>query len=102
MPPFQPPSYFFGTIHVPYTRVWDAVSANTKKAFKAADKVALPALPALPAPEARARGFLAGIASSPWRRRYCTAGLLVELLHYCHYCAPTAAMAGQGQGRAEP
>jgi len=35
----KPPSYFFGTIHVPYTRVWDAVSANTKKAFKAADKV---------------------------------------------------------------
>ena len=35
----QPPSYFFGTIHVPYTRVWDAVSANTKKAFKSADKV---------------------------------------------------------------
>ena len=36
---FQPPSYFFGTIHVPYTRVWDAVSTNTKKAFHAADKV---------------------------------------------------------------
>jgi len=34
-----PPSYFFGTIHVPYTRVWDAVSENTKKAFKASDKV---------------------------------------------------------------
>ena len=30
----QPPSYFFGTIHVPYTRVWDAVSDNAKKAFK--------------------------------------------------------------------
>ena len=29
-----PPSYFFGTIHVPYTRVWDAVSENTKKAFQ--------------------------------------------------------------------
>lgn len=38
---FQPPSYFFGTIHVPYTRVWDAVSTNTKKAFQAADKVGL-------------------------------------------------------------
>lgn len=35
----KPPSYFFGTIHVPYTRVWDAVSTNTKKAFHAADKV---------------------------------------------------------------
>lgn len=34
-----PPSYFFGTIHVPYTRVWDAVSENTKKAFQASDKV---------------------------------------------------------------
>ena len=30
----QPPSYFFGTIHVPYTRVWDALSENAKKAFK--------------------------------------------------------------------
>ena len=36
---FQPPSYFFGTIHVPYTRVWDAVSTNTKKAFHATDRV---------------------------------------------------------------
>ena len=26
----QPPSYFFGTIHVPYTRVWDHVPNNTK------------------------------------------------------------------------
>jgi len=34
-----PPSYFFGTIHVPYTRVWDQIPANTKKAFKASDKV---------------------------------------------------------------
>merc|ERR1711963_1363665 len=35
----KPPSYFFGTIHVPYTRVWDAVSTNTKKAFHATDRV---------------------------------------------------------------
>jgi len=35
----SPPSYFFGTIHVPYTRVWNTIPANTKKAFKAADKV---------------------------------------------------------------
>ena len=35
----QPPSYFFGTIHVPYTRVWDAVSDNAKKAFKDSDQV---------------------------------------------------------------
>ena len=30
----QPPSYFFGTIHVPYTRVWSHISSNAKKAFK--------------------------------------------------------------------
>lgn len=35
----QPPSYFFGTIHVPYTRVWEAVSDNAKKAFKDSDQV---------------------------------------------------------------
>ncbi|XP_054253581.1 metalloprotease TIKI1 [Indicator indicator] len=29
----DPPSYFFGTIHVPYTRVWDFVPENSKKAF---------------------------------------------------------------------
>ena len=29
----QPPSYFFGTIHVPYTRVWNDISHNAKKAF---------------------------------------------------------------------
>jgi hypothetical protein len=30
----NPPSYFFGTIHVPYTRVWDAIPHNAKKAFE--------------------------------------------------------------------
>ncbi|XP_061875040.1 metalloprotease TIKI1 [Colius striatus] len=30
----DPPSYFFGTIHVPYTRVWDFVPENSKKAFQ--------------------------------------------------------------------
>jgi len=35
----QPPSYFFGTIHVPYTRVWSHISSNAKKAFKASDQV---------------------------------------------------------------
>ncbi|OXB72294.1 UNVERIFIED_CONTAM: hypothetical protein H355_013338 [Colinus virginianus] len=29
----DPPSYFFGTIHVPYTRVWDFIPENSKKAF---------------------------------------------------------------------
>jgi len=35
----HPPSYFFGTIHVPYTRVWTDISNNAKKAFKASDQV---------------------------------------------------------------
>ncbi|KAJ8397173.1 hypothetical protein AAFF_G00010270 [Aldrovandia affinis] len=30
----DPPSYFFGTIHVPYTRVWDFIPDNSKKAFQ--------------------------------------------------------------------
>ncbi|KAM6230306.1 metalloprotease TIKI1-like [Porphyrio hochstetteri] len=30
----DPPSYFFGTIHVPYTRVWDFIPQNSKKAFQ--------------------------------------------------------------------
>ncbi|KAG8454886.1 hypothetical protein GDO86_001202 [Hymenochirus boettgeri] len=29
----DPPSYFFGTIHVPYTRVWDFIPENSKAAF---------------------------------------------------------------------
>ena len=28
-----PTSYMFGTIHVPYTRVWDAIPLNAKQAF---------------------------------------------------------------------
>jgi uncharacterized protein YbaP (TraB family) len=35
----SPPSYFFGTIHVPYTRVWDYVPSNAKQAFRQADAV---------------------------------------------------------------
>ncbi|KAH7970470.1 hypothetical protein HPB49_007487 [Dermacentor silvarum] len=35
----EPPSYFFGTIHVPYTRVWDHVPENAKRAFGNADRV---------------------------------------------------------------
>jgi uncharacterized protein YbaP (TraB family) len=34
-----PPSYFFGTIHVPYTRVWDAIPNNVKLAFAASKRV---------------------------------------------------------------
>jgi uncharacterized protein YbaP (TraB family) len=29
----SPPAYFFGTIHVPYTRVWDYIPLNSKEAF---------------------------------------------------------------------
>lgn len=35
----DPPSYFFGTIHVPYTRVWDHIPENAKQAFANADNV---------------------------------------------------------------
>ena len=35
----DPPSYFFGTIHVPYTRVWDHIPGNIKLAFHKADEV---------------------------------------------------------------
>ena len=37
----DPPSYFFGTIHVPYTRVWPAISEQAKGAFQSADKLYL-------------------------------------------------------------
>ncbi|XP_044141584.1 metalloprotease TIKI1 [Bufo gargarizans] len=30
----DPPAYLFGTIHVPYTRVWDFIPENSKKAFQ--------------------------------------------------------------------
>ena len=35
----EPPSYFFGTIHVPYTRVWQYIPENTKEAFHRAEEV---------------------------------------------------------------
>nr|XP_027210074.1 metalloprotease TIKI1-like [Penaeus vannamei] len=35
----DPPSYFFGTIHVPYTRVWEHIPNNTKRAFHLSDNV---------------------------------------------------------------
>lgn len=35
----NPPAYFFGTIHVPYTRVWDYIPTNSKAAFKTSQYV---------------------------------------------------------------
>lgn len=32
-------SYLFGTVHVPYTRVWDSISSRVKTAFVQADSV---------------------------------------------------------------
>ena len=37
----SPPSYLFGTIHVPYTLVWEEISNNSKTAFLLADRVYL-------------------------------------------------------------
>ncbi|XP_067249735.1 metalloprotease TIKI2 isoform X3 [Chanodichthys erythropterus] len=34
-----PPSYLFGTIHVPYTRVWDYIPENSKRAFQTSANV---------------------------------------------------------------
>ena len=36
-----PPSYFFGTLHLPYTRVWHGISQEAKRAFQSADQVFL-------------------------------------------------------------
>lgn len=33
----DPPTYLFGTIHVPYTSVWDYIPDNTKRAFYRSD-----------------------------------------------------------------
>ena len=35
----KPPSYFFGTIHVPYSLVWDGIAENAKSAFVTSDNV---------------------------------------------------------------
>ncbi|KAM7324532.1 hypothetical protein ACRRTK_016837 [Alexandromys fortis] len=35
----HPPAYLFGTIHVPYTRVWDFIPDNSKAAFQASTRV---------------------------------------------------------------
>ncbi|XP_062419541.1 metalloprotease TIKI2 [Pungitius pungitius] len=37
--PPHPPSYLFGTIHVPYTRVWDFVADRSKQAFRSSRNV---------------------------------------------------------------
>ena len=34
----EPPSFFFGTIHVPYTTVWPGISQKAKSAFQSAEK----------------------------------------------------------------
>ncbi|XP_005991189.1 metalloprotease TIKI2 [Latimeria chalumnae] len=35
----DPPAYMFGTIHVPYTRVWDFIPENSKRAFQESNSV---------------------------------------------------------------
>lgn len=35
----DPPAYMFGTIHVPYTRVWDFIPDNSKRAFRESSSV---------------------------------------------------------------
>ncbi|XP_073499619.1 metalloprotease TIKI2 isoform X2 [Phyllobates terribilis] len=35
----NPPAFLFGTIHVPYTRVWDFIPQNSKKAFQDSNNV---------------------------------------------------------------
>ncbi|XP_069835585.1 metalloprotease TIKI2 [Dendropsophus ebraccatus] len=35
----NPPAYLFGTIHVPYTRVWDYIPQNSKRAFQDSSNV---------------------------------------------------------------
>ncbi|XP_034035695.1 metalloprotease TIKI2 isoform X2 [Thalassophryne amazonica] len=37
--PPHPPSYLFGTIHVPYTRVWDYIPNSSKQAFHSSPNV---------------------------------------------------------------
>ncbi|XP_028299358.1 metalloprotease TIKI2 [Gouania willdenowi] len=37
--PPNPPSYLFGTIHVPYTRVWDFIPNSSKQAFHTSKNV---------------------------------------------------------------
>ena len=37
----SPPSYFFGTLHLPYTRLWQGISETAKSAFQSADQLYL-------------------------------------------------------------
>ncbi|KAJ8278572.1 hypothetical protein GJAV_G00089040 [Gymnothorax javanicus] len=37
--PSSTPSYLFGTIHVPYTRVWDFIPESSKRAFRGSNSV---------------------------------------------------------------
>ncbi|XP_012676024.2 metalloprotease TIKI2 isoform X2 [Clupea harengus] len=37
--PPSPPSYLFGTIHVPYTRVWDFIPESSRQAFQTSSNV---------------------------------------------------------------
>ncbi|XP_064385955.1 metalloprotease TIKI homolog [Halichondria panicea] len=37
----QPPLYLFGTMHVPYTKLWDFIPENVKTAFSSCDEVCL-------------------------------------------------------------
>ena len=37
----NPPSYIFGTLHVPYVLVWDGIPQNVKQAFHEAQNVYL-------------------------------------------------------------
>ncbi|XP_061894874.1 metalloprotease TIKI2 isoform X1 [Entelurus aequoreus] len=37
--PPHPPAYLFGTIHVPYTRVWDFIPSSSKQAFRSSHNV---------------------------------------------------------------
>lgn len=41
------PSHFFGTIHVPYTRLWGAIFDNSRAAFQESSIVYLHIIPAL-------------------------------------------------------
>lgn len=37
----QPPVYFFGTLHVPYSTIWNDIPQNVKTAFSGSDSVCL-------------------------------------------------------------